>query len=431
MTPASPRPAADVAHAIGLDGRAPRRRRLLPWLLGFGLVAIALGAMLLLETGESESVRFKTAEVTRGDLTVKVTATGALEPLTQVDVGTEVSGTIDTVEVDFNDRVKAGQVLARLDPEQFQAKVRQSTAALALARAEVQDAQATVTETANKLRRTHDMIAKKLSSPEELDTADAASERALAGLAVSRAKVEQAQAQLDSDQRTLEKAEIRSPIDGTVLWRQVEPGQTVAASLQTPVLFTLAEDLTQMQLNVAVDEADMGQVAEGQTATFTVDAYPNRSFPATITQVRFAPETVNGVVTYAALLSLENADLSLRPGMTATAEILVKTVTDAVLVPNAALRFTPPQPPSTEKRDNGGLVGMLLPHRPAGDKRSRETERGARQGARVWTLGSDGTPQAIAVKTGITDGVLTQILDDSLAPGTEVLVDLERTGGGR
>ena len=164
MTSASPRPAADVAHAIGLDGRAPRRRRLLPWLLGFGLVAIALGATLLLETGESESVRFKTAEVTRGDLTVKVTATGALEPLTQVDVGTEVSGTIDTVEVDFNDRVKAGQVLARLDPEQFQAKVRQSTAALALARAEVQAAQATVTETANKLRRTHDMIAKKLSS---------------------------------------------------------------------------------------------------------------------------------------------------------------------------------------------------------------------------------------------------------------------------
>ncbi len=424
------KPAADseVASSIGLEGPGPRRRRVLPWLLALGLVAImGLGGTLWLRSGQSsEQVRFKTAEVVRGDLTVKVTATGALEPLTQVDVGTEVSGTIDTVEVDYNDRVKAGQVLARLDPDQPQAKVRQSQAALTLAQAGVVEAQATVTETANKLRRTRDMIAKRLSSPEELDTASAAAERAVAALAVARAKVQQAQAQLDSDRRTLEKTEIRSPIDGTVLRRQVEPGQTVAASLQTPVLFTLAEDLTQMELNVAVDEADVGQVAAGQAASFTVDAYPDRTFPATLTQLRYAPETVNGVVTYAALLTLDNADLSLRPGMTATAEIVVRELKGAVLVPNAALRFNPPRPQAA-KSGGRGLVGMLLPGPPRSAKRTPEPSAQNGKGARVWTL-NDGAPVAREVKTGSTDGTLTEILSGTLAPGAAVLVDVERTG---
>lgn len=420
--------AAAVAHSIGLDRRGPRGRRVGPWLLGLGLAAaLAASGFLLLRQGDaSGQIRFKTAEVSRGDLRVKVTATGSLEPLTQVEVGTEVSGTIDTVEVDYNDRVKSGQILARLDPDQPQAKVRQSQAALTLAEAGVMEAQATVTETANKLRRTRDMIAKRLSSPEELDTASAAAERAVAALAVARAKVEQAQAQLDSDRRTLEKTEIRSPIDGTVLRRQVEPGQTVAASLQTPVLFTLAEDLTQMELNVAVDEADVGQVAAGQQASFTVDAYPTRAFPAKLTQLRYAPETINGVVTYAALLTLDNADLSLRPGMTATAEIVVRELQDAVLVPNAALRFTPPR--SREAKGEGrGLVGVLLPGRPPSTKRTPEASARDGKGARVWTL-KDGVPVVQEVKTGATDGTLTEVLDATLAPGTEVLVDQERTG---
>ncbi|MGB8145353.1 MAG: efflux RND transporter periplasmic adaptor subunit, partial [Chromatiaceae bacterium] len=289
-----------LAARLGLADPPPRRRAWY-WLAGIGLLAVAGAAWILLQDPTQESPRFKTAVVERGDLTVKVTATGQLQPVTQVDVGTEVSGTIDQVAVDFNDRVTQGQVLARLDPDTFQAKQRQSQAALLLAQASVTEAQVTVTETASKLGRVHDMIAKRLSSPEEFDTATAAAGRAEAALAVARAKVEQAQAQLDADNRTLEKSEIRSPIDGTVLKRQVEPGQTVAASLQTPVLFTLAEDLTQMELNVAVDEADVGQIKAGLTAEFTVDAYPNRRFPATITPVRYAPETINGVVTYAAL----------------------------------------------------------------------------------------------------------------------------------
>ncbi|MBP9605007.1 MAG: efflux RND transporter periplasmic adaptor subunit, partial [Chromatiaceae bacterium] len=352
--------------------------------------------------------------------------TGQLQPVTQVDVGTEVSGTIDQVAVDFNDRVTQGQVLARLDPDTFQAKQRQSQAALLLAQASVTEAQVTVTETASKLRRTRDLVAKRLSSPEELDTATAAAGRAEAALAVARAKVEQAQAQLDADNRTLEKSEIRSPIDGTVLKRQVEPGQTVAASLQTPVLFTLAEDLTQMELNIAVDEADVGQIKAGLAAEFTVDAYPNRRFPATITQVRYAPETINGVVTYAALLSLDNRDLSLRPGMTATAEIIAREVRDAVLVPNGALRFIPPAPKAA-KEDSRGLVGMLLPSRPPSSRRNGGKDATTGKGSQVWIL-KEGVPEAVAVKSGATDGTLTEILDGTLEPGTQVLVDLERTG---
>ncbi|WP_295586627.1 efflux RND transporter periplasmic adaptor subunit [uncultured Lamprocystis sp.] len=420
----TPESAAEIARQIGTDGRPSRRRRVLFWLAGLTLLAAAGAAATLLKDGTQEQVRFRTAAVERGDLTVKVSATGQLQPVTQVEVGTEVSGTIDRVEVDFNDRVRTGQILARLDPDQSQAKFRQSRAALTLAQAGVEEAQATVTETAGKLRRVRDMVAKRMSSGEELDTAAAAAERAVAALAVAKAKVEQAQAQLDADHRTLEKTEIRSPIDGTVLKRQVEPGQTVAASLQTPVLFTLAEDLTQMELNVAVDEADVGQVAAGQSAEFTVDAYPNRRFPATITQVRFAPETVGGVVTYAALLALDNADLSLRPGMTATAEIVVKALSDVVLVPNTALRFSPPQPRPAKSADLS-LVGMLLPSRPP---EARRLPRAAApgQGPRVWTL-QDGTPTPLDIKTGATDGNLTEVLDGALEPGTVLLVDVERT----
>ncbi len=422
--PAQETPDALAAN-LGLQP-SPRRRWLRYGLAALGLLALAEAAILLLQETAPESPRFKTANLERGDLTVKVTATGQLQPVTQVDVGTEVSGTIDQVTVDFNDRVTQGQVLARLDPDTFRAKQRQSQAALLLAQASVTEAEVTVTETTSKLHRTQGLIAKRLSSPEELDTATAAAGRAEAALAVARAKVEQAQAQLDADTRTLEKSEIRSPIEGTVLKRQVEPGQTVAASLQTPVLFTLAEDLTQMELNVAVDEADVGQIQEGLSATFTVDAYPNRRFPATITQVRYAPETINGVVTYAALLVLDNHDLSLRPGMTATAEIIAREVKDALLVPNGALRFTPPSPAVT-KTDSRGLVGMLLPSRPPSSRRNLVRDSGPGKGSRVWIL-KEGVPTAIAVRTGVTDGNLTELLDGTLEPGIAVLVDLERAG---
>lgn len=424
MSTEPPTAATQLAHSIVL-GAPSSRRRLGWWLALFAMIGLGVMAWSFLGGGEEAPVRYKTAEVRVGHLRVKVSATGKLEPITQVEVGTEVSGTIQAVEVDFNDRVKTGQVLARLDPDQSKAKHRQSEAALNLARARVQEAEATVTETTNKLRRTRDLIAKRLSSDEELDTVAAASGRAAALLAVTQAQVAQAQAQLDADRRTLDKTTIRSPIDGIVLKRQVQPGQTVAASLQTPVLFTLAENLAQMELKVAVDEADVGQVTQGQVASFTVDAYPDRDFPATLTQVRYAPETVDGVVTYGTLLALDNADLSLRPGMTATAEILVREEQDAVLVPNAALRFNPPK--AQAAKGSGGLVAMLLPRRTPEVKRIPEAGRRTGKGAKVWVL-RDGVPAPVDVRTGATDGVSTQILDDGLAPGTQVLVDVERPG---
>ena len=419
----------DLAEVIG-RGTRRRRTRLLLWLAAVAAVGLAVLAWGLHLGGAAQEVRFKSQAVTRGDLAVHVTATGTLEPVNQVEVGTEVSGTIETVLVDYNDRVRQGDVLARLDTAQLEARYRQSQAALNLARARVADAEATLTETGNKLRRTQDLIAKQLSSPEELDVARAAAARAEAALAVARAQVDQAQAEVDAERQLLDKAVIHSPIDGVVLRRQVEPGQTVAASLQTPVLFTIAENLAQMELHVDVDEADVGRVAEGQSAEFTVDAYPDRRFQARIQQVRFAPKTVEGVVTYETLLSVDNADLLLRPGMTATAEILVTELNDALLVPNAALRYSPPKVPSgsggPSARPKGGLVGMLLPRRPPEDKHASSTGKGGQQ--RVWVL-REGRPEAVPVVTGATDGVLTQVLEGALEPGTQVLV--ETLGGGR
>ena len=414
-------PDPSVGQKIGMNQRPSFWRR--RWVWGSGgivlLVLVFAGNDILGRTPPTGALGFKTEEVRQGDLTIKVTATGQLQPVTQVDVGTEVSGTILAVDVDFNDRVKQGQVLARLDPDKSQAEERQSAAAEVLAKAEVDQAEATVNETANKLRRTRDLIAKRLAAPEELDTAAAAAERALAVRAVARAKVEQAKAKLDADRRTLDKTVIRSPIDGIVLDRQVEPGQTVAASLQTPVLFTLAENLTQMELKVAVDEADVGQVAAGQRAVFTVDAYPDRSFPAAITQVRFAPETVNGVVTFGALLAVDNSDLSLRPGMTATADILVREEHGLLLVPNAALRFTPPQQKVKSAAPN--LIGMLLPRPPQDSRRQTEPTTGHAKMGRVWIL-RDGNPVPIDLKIGLSDGAMTQILGSALAVGAKVLV---------
>ncbi|NEX23310.1 efflux RND transporter periplasmic adaptor subunit [Thiorhodococcus mannitoliphagus] len=416
---------ASVAERIGL--KEPSSRRLRHWRrwLALIIVGLALLGVLFIAPSREDGPLFKTAEARRGDLRVEVTATGKLQPVTQVDVGTEVSGTILSVEVGFNDRVAQGQVMAKLDPDKSRAEERQSAAALALAEAQVDEAQATVSETGRKLGRTRDLIKKRLASPEELDTAEAAAERAVAALAVARAKVDQAQAKLDSDRRTLEKTVIRSPIDGIVLNRVVEPGQTVAASLQTPVLFTLAENLTQMELKVDVDEADVGQVEEGQTAVFTVDAYPSRTFPATITQVRFAPETVNGVVTFGALLAVDNADLSLRPGMTATADILVREESDVLLVPNAALRFMPPRQEGAKARPN--LLSMLLPRRSRGTRQPSESTEKKPAGAVVWVL-RDGVPASVDIETGFTDGARTQVVSGELEAGTEVLVGVEQGG---
>jgi HlyD family secretion protein len=304
---------------------------------------------------------------------------------------------------------------------------RQSQAALELAQAKVKEAEATVIETKNKLRRSRELATKGLCTPEECDAAQAAYARAEAALASAKAQVTQAKAQLDAERTALSKAQIHSPINGIVLKRQIEPGQTVAASLQTPVLFTLAENLAQMELHVAVDEADVGQVEEGQKATFTVDAYPDRTFPAVITQVRFAPQTVEGVVTYETILSVDNADLSLRPGMTATADIVVKQLKNAILVPNVALRFSPPIP-KAQQAERRGLVASLLPRRPRSSSEDKRKNTSANKGQqRVWIL-RDSQPVAVPVKTGASNGQMTEILQGDIKPGMQVVVDTISTG---
>lgn len=394
------------------------------WKLWLGIV-VAVAALVagyaLFQRQEPDTQKYLTQPVKRGDLTVEVTATGTLAPTNQVDVGIEVSGTIKEVLVDYNDQVKVGQPLALLDPTKLEAQLRQSTAALDAARAKVQQTEATVQESKNQLARFENvrkMSGGKVPSKLEFDSAQAAYNRAKADLASARASVVQNEAIQNANRNDLSKTVVRSPINGIVLNRNVEPGQTIAASFQAPVLFTLAEDLTQMELQVDVDEADVGQVHAGQTARFTVDAYPDRNFDAKVTQVRYGAQTVSGVVTYKTILKVDNRDLLLRPGMTATAHILVSENKNALLVPNAALRFSPPV--TTVAKSGGSLISNLMPRPPRTTTTSPATT-GKKQ--RVWIL-KGGKPEPVDVKTGQTDGIMTAITEGALEPGMPLVVDV-------
>jgi HlyD family secretion protein len=415
----------DIAKVLELDHKSGRRRRLKRWLVVVVLVAVAViaGAMFK-KADKSATTQYETQKVQQGDLTVLVTATGTLQPTNEVEVGSEISGIVKTVDADYNDKVETGQVLAVLDTSKLEAQTTQSQAALESAKAKVLQAQATVSETSSKLaqlKRVHELSGGKVPSQSELDAAQAAFERAKADEASANATVSQAKATLEANQTDLSKAVIRSPINGVVLTRSIEPGQTVAAAFQAPVLFTLAEDLTQMELHVDVDEADIGQIREGQEATFDVDAYPDRTFKASITQTRYGSKTVEGVVTYETVLKVDNSDLCLRPGMTATADIVVKKVDDAVLVPSAALRFTPPAP--VEKRPSRGLLGAMLPRPPMQESKPQNNGETNGKQQRIWTL-KDGQLVAIPITIGATNGIMTEVLAGDVKPGTPLVVDV-------
>ena len=403
-------------------GPPPRARRRWSWAVVVVALVAAIGSWIWVRDDDQTAVRYKTQEVRRGDLTVVVTATGNLEPTNQVDVGSELSGTVKTVRVDFNDHVKVGQVLATLDTAKLDKQVQESRASLQVAQARVLDAKAGVMEARANLDRLSKVqkLGSSLVSEQDLVTARAAFARAEAAVASAKAQVAQAQANLDGAETDRAKAVIYSPINGIVLKRAIEPGQTVAASLQAPVLFTLAEDLTRMELHVDVDEADVSKVTDGQEATFTVDAYPERRFQARVAEVRFGSETVGGVVTYETVLKVDNTDLSLRPGMTATADIAVGHVSDVVLVPNAALRFEPPAS-AQENQQRRSFTSLLFPRPPRRDT-ARPQERASGSKQHVWVL-QGGVPVAIPVTTGMTDGSMTQIIAGDLSPGTAVVVD--------
>lgn len=426
MTPLSDPSPPSVAAVVG--AKRPARLSGPRLWLGAALLAalLALLWLWLRHAGQSAAIAYQEEPVVRAPLVVKVSATGNLQPTNQVDVGSELSGTVETVLVDANDHVRKGQVMARLDSAKLQDQVEKSVAALAAADAKVQQSDATAKEADANLRRLREVArlsGGKVPAESELGGAEATLARALADAAGARAAVAQAAAGLRSDRTNLAKASIRSPIDGVVLLRKIEPGQTVAASLQAPVLFTLAENLSQMQLQVAVDEADVGQVRGAQPARFSVDAYPSRGYPAKVTRVGYGAQVANGVVSYLTILKVNNDDLSLRPGMTATAEITVLSRQNALLVPNAALRYAPPSPSAPEAKPKTSIVSSLIPRPPAGPVVKPVNREAARSSAQtVWIL-SAGQPVAVPVTVGATDGRHTEVVKGELKEGQLVVTD--------
>jgi len=412
----------DLQARLGMS-RGGRARRIGRWVVALlVLVALAAGALKLRMSRGAPPAQYRTETIESGTLTVSVTATGELKALTQVNIGTEISGVVESVAVDYNSPVRVGQILARVNTEKLEAQAAQARAGLQSAEAKRQQSQATLAEAQAelaKLQHVRELSGGRVPSRQEIDSQEASVKRAQADEASTAAQVAQSQASLAAIETDIRKAVIKSPINGIVLDRQVDPGQTVAASFQTPTLFTLAEDLTKMKLIIDVDEADIGNVKVGQVARFRVDAYPDRAFESRVQEVRSTPKTSNGVVTYQTVLTVDNKERLLQPGMTATAEITVTQVTDALLVPNAALRFTPPA--AARQAAGGGF--RLLPRPPGAQRRDRSNEDAP---PHVWT--EEGAElKAVEVALGPTDGKVTVVRPGSLSSGTPVIVDLAPT----
>jgi HlyD family secretion protein len=415
------------AQIVNMTAR--RKRRALIQRLVIGLVVVAGVAAFMWQrsvNSKTAGPRYVTAEVKRGGLRETVTATGKFKGLGSVDVGAQISGRVAKVLVDFNDQVKAGQVLAEIDPAQLASRVEQSRAQVSAADASVRLAKATAAQSKASLARAKEMSEKGLISSKELEAAQADAERAEASVASSQSQATLSRASLRDAETSLSWSSIKSPMDGVVLARLVEPGQTVAASLQSPVLFTVASDLTQLLLYVDVDEADIGKLREGQEAMFTVGAWPSRKFPSKVVSVRNLPTAGQTVVTYQAVLSVDNKELLLRPGMTATANIVISDRKDVLVVPDAALRYSPPAP-AKEKTASLPLMPMTPP-RSGGQRRQfpkGENTLGAAQGV-VWILES-GKPKRTVVEIGVSDGQSTEIVTGPLKEGSVVITDQEQT----
>ena len=366
--------------------------------------------------------------VQRGNLTLSVSANGTLQPTRSVNIGSELSGTVRNVLVDVNDRVRKGQLLVELDTAKLNDQLTKSRAALSAAQAKVAQTVVTVKESQVSLARLEEvsrLSGGKVPSKTELDSARATLERAQADEASARASVIEAQAGVSSDATNLSKASIRSSIDGVVLTRTVEPGNAVAASLQAVTLLSVAEDLSKLRLQVNVDEADVGSVKVGQKASFTVSAYPSRKFPATITRVAYGSTTTENVVTYITYLEVDNSDLTLRPGMTATATITATERKDVLLVPNTALRYSPSSS-AGKAGASSSVVGSLMPRMPGGTARkSAGTAAGGNK--QVWVL-RDGVATAVPVQTGISDGRMTEVTGGELTADMRVITDQRSAG---
>src|SRR5437870_5141025 len=378
--------------------------------LALGLVLAALGVVGYLVLGwtrrSAGDPEYVTAPADRGPITPSVAATGTVNPVTTVQVGTYVSGPIQAIYADFNTPVRRGQLLARIDPRPFQVKVDDAAAALANARAQLDKDRADAALRALTLGRTRALRGGGIVSASDLDLAVSQNRQARAQVALDEADIQSAQAKLREAEVNLAYTEITSPVDGVVVARNVAVGQTVAATFQTPTLFLVAGDLAKMAVDASVSESDIGGVAPGQEVSFTVDAYPADTFRGRVEQVRNAPVTVQNVVTYDVVVGVGNADLRLKPGMTANVTITTASHADALRVPTGALRFRPPEVAG----ENGSAAAADAP---------------GERGPRVWVIGADGQPRAVGVTTGIADDRFTEVTGE-LREGDRVITALHR-----
>lgn len=405
--------------------------------LGILLLGAIAGVGIWYFSGTSASSKpsYRTAKVDRGTLSIAITATGALQAVTTVQVGTQISGIVQKLFVDFNDRVEAGQTVAQLDPNLLQVRLAQDKASYARAEANLARLQVDLADAERKLQRQKELFAQKVASQNDLDTAQVAVDGAKAQIQVSKAEMLQAQSAVSSSEINLRNATITSPISGIVISRSVDVGQTVAASLSAPTIFTIANDLSKMWVLANIDEADIGRVSTGQNATFTVDSFPDREFKAKVRQVRLQPTTVQNVVMYTVVLDVDNPDGALLPGMTANLSLLVDRVESALRIPNAALRFQPAAMEMAAAPTPESLRGPRGPengHGGEGRKKNRDGDGGpAGKPGRVYKL-VDGALHAVEIRTGKTDGAFTECLGGEIAENDELVVGvagMDRSAG--
>jgi HlyD family secretion protein len=415
-------------------------------IIGIVVLVVAAGIVFgftILKRNSDNGLQYEKAAIDRGNVTALVDTTGTLNPVTIVDVGSQVSGKILKIYVDFNSQVKKGQLIAEIDQSPFLSKVQQNEANYSSSKASLEKSKVTLANSEKQYERAKTLFEKELISFEAFETAEVQYYSAKADLQSNEARLEQAKAQLDATKVDLEYTIIKSPIDGVVINRNVNEGQTVAASFQAPVLFQIANDLTKMQVECSVDEADIGKVKEGQKVRFTVDAFTDDNFNGVVRQVRYSPEVIQNVVTYTTIVDVENPEMKLRPGMTATVSIVVGEAQNALRVPNSALRFQPPQDvlqsifeEMKRERQAARGEGAQTQEQPA-SKRPQQTaqpnsqsrfQQGSgeirgrmRNAGRLWIEDEAGKLKMVFVKTGVTDNVYTEITGGDIKEGMEVI----------